>query len=476
MYGGDEICSLVFDIGSLNGRYGYAGEDTPRNVFQNNIGVPQDLNINNDVKSIDINQDIEMTSGNDKQSIKRSCNDNGCLFGEHELRYCKKNTRVLNPINNNGYIDNLELFEMLLNNVYSKSFKVDSRDHPILFSEPAIHNKNNRMNLAQLMFEKFDVPAMFVAKSPVLSAFSSGRSTCLVFDSGHNTTTATPVNDGYALNKSLIKYDIGGNNLSNELYDIVINQKKIIESIVPHYKFHKIDKLLDINDEDANIAVNNNESQNCYTFETVYLNEEEHKFKSLIDPSYERYCISEIVRDMKENILYLNEENIGGCNIVNYKPCSYELPDGQIVELKEERYLILEKLFNSSFTNNNSNININNSNNNYSVGFNGFHTMINDAINKSDIDIKKELFANIFVTGGNTLFNNFSERLQKQIINTAPPNVKVKMLVHPTPSERKFSAWIGGSILSSLGTFHQMWFSKQEYEEHGSVLIERKCA
>jgi actin-like protein 6A len=50
--------------------------------------------------------------------------------------------------------------------------------------------------------------------------------------------------------------------------------------------------------------------------------------------------------------------------------------------------------------------------------------------------------------------------------------VKVKVL---GCSERKFSPWVGGSILSSLGSFQQMWMSKQEYEEHGAIMIERKC-
>ena len=102
--------------------------------------------------------------------------------------------------------------------------------------------------------------------------------------------------------------------------------------------------------------------------------------------------------------------------------------------------------------------------------------MIIDAITKSDLDIRKDLFSNVFLTGGNTLFAGFSDKVQKQLSNTAPQNIRTKVIVHPTNSERRFSTWLGGSILSSLGTFHQMWFSRQEYEEHGSILVERKCA
>lgn len=107
--------------------------------------------------------------------------------------------------------------------------------------------------------------------------------------------------------------------------------------------------------------------------------------------------------------------------------------------------------------------------------FSGVQRMVVDAIVKSDLDIRKELYNNIVVAGGNTLFNGFTEKLQKVVPEIAPQNVKVKVIAH-TPGERKFCAWIGGSILSSLGSFQQMWMSKQEFEEHGPIMIERKCA
>lgn len=102
--------------------------------------------------------------------------------------------------------------------------------------------------------------------------------------------------------------------------------------------------------------------------------------------------------------------------------------------------------------------------------------MIVDTINKGDLDIRRDMFANILCVGGNTLFPGFAERVQRQILNNIQQNIKVKVITHLTNLERRFSSWIGGSILSSLGTFHQLWLSKQEYEEHGAIIIERKCA
>jgi len=238
-----------------------------------------------------------------------------------------------------------------------------------------------------------------------------------------------PVHDGYALQKAMIKFDIAGNYLTNELLKIVENTKEI--KIVPHYKFIK-----------------NSLQEN--QFVTEYLQ----NIKD--DPSFEYFWKKEIVRDMKEIVCNVSEDAGSPSESI-----SYELPDGKFVELSNEKFSLLERLFHSI-----KDVN----------GFHGYHQMILDAISKTDLDVRKEMYMNIFVCGGNSLFNNFSERLQKQLYNTTSQNLKLKVILHPSSSERKFSSWIGGSILSSLGTFHQLWLSKIEYEEHGAMIIERKCA
>ena len=401
MYCGDEISSLVFDIGSFNSRFGYSGEDSPKYVFQSQVG---------------------------------NYNNTNYFIGEHELRYYKPDVKVSSPINNQGYIENQETFELMINHVYSKSLKIESKEHPVLFSEPGIHNKENRSLLCQIMFEKFEIPAIFVCKNPVLSAFSCGRSTCLVFDSGSNSTWASPVHDGYVLYKTQLKNDIAGNYISNEVSKLIHNKNV---KVVPHYKFTKEPK-----EDDEN------------SFTTKYLD-----IPPQQDSSYELFWIKENIRDVKESILSFSDESFLLGNKEMISPYLYELPDGTNINFGNERFAIQEKLFSQS-----------------NPGFNGYHSMVIDSINKGDVDIKKEMYSSIFVCGGNTLFQGFPEYLQNQIMKYAPSNIKIKVLTHPSPTERKFSSWIGGSILSSLGTFHQIWFSKQEYEEHGPVLIERKCA
>lgn len=77
-----------------------------------------------------------------------------------------------------------------------------------------------------------------------------------------------------------------------------------------------------------------------------------------------------------------------------------------------------------------------------------------------DIDLRKDLYSNIILSGGTTLFDGLPERLSKEVVNLAPSNMKIKIVA---PHDRKFSTWIGGSILSSLSDFQTKWITKEEY-------------
>ena len=102
----------------------------------------------------------------------------------------------------------------------------------------------------------------------------------------------------------------------------------------------------------------------------------------------------------------------------------------------------------------------------------GLQEMVNNSIMKCDVDIRKDLYSNIVLSGGTTMFPGIADRMQKEITALAPPTMKVKVIA---PPERKYSVWIGGSILASLSTFQQMWISKQEYDESGPNIVHRKC-
>ena len=103
----------------------------------------------------------------------------------------------------------------------------------------------------------------------------------------------------------------------------------------------------------------------------------------------------------------------------------------------------------------------------------GVHEAINKSIRKCDVDIRRDLYRKIILSGGTTMFPSLVERLKKEMFYLIPHiEIFIKVIA---PAERKLSVWIGGSILASLSTFQQMWVSKQEYDETGPSIVHRKC-
>lgn len=100
--------------------------------------------------------------------------------------------------------------------------------------------------------------------------------------------------------------------------------------------------------------------------------------------------------------------------------------------------------------------------------------MVSAALNAVDVEIRPVLLSQVVLTGGGSLVEKMAERIQSEL-SAMFPNPRVRVHTTTAATDRKYGAWIGGSVLASLGTFHQMWVSKKEYEEHGAGIVEKRC-
>lgn len=163
----------------------------------------------------------------------------------------------------------------------------------------------------------------------------------------------------------------------------------------------------------------------------------------------------EIVRLIKEKTCYISlyptkeaKENSG-------RSVDFILPDGKPIKLGNERFCAPEILFNPEI---------------YGLEYPGLPQVIMDSIAKTDLDLRASLYKNIVLSGGSTMFKGFGDRMLQELRRNGPKDLKI---VITAPPERKFSTWIGGSILASLSTFKKMMISLEEYRDDPKVLHTR---
>lgn len=188
--------------------------------------------------------------------------------------------------------------------------------------------------------------------------------------------------------------------------------------------------------------------------------------------SYKRYSQMIIANDFKEAVCRVPDTNFDETAYSNIPTTPYELPDGQIIEIGADRFKFPDLMFNPSLLQMMPHME---KLDNLGHSLRGLPQMVIESINKCDVDIRRELFSSILLAGGTASMQQMKERLEKDLMEEAPQAARVKVLASGNAIERRFSVWIGGSILASLGSFQQMWFSKAEYEEHGASYIQRKC-
>lgn len=410
---GDDVGSLVFDIGSNSFRVGFAGEDIPKADFPTAVGV------------------VEGEGG--EQSEKKY------FFDTVNINVPRKNMEMVSCLKE-GMVEDWDLFEKQLDCIYTSYIRSQSEYHPVLMSEPAWNTRQKRERITELMFEKYNLPAFFLAKNAVLSVYANGRTSGLVLDSGATLTSAVPVYDGYVIQQGIIKSPLAGEFVLMESCRML---EEMEVEVVPPYLVAEKEPVLE--EEPAEWKRKEGVPE--------------------VTKSFKSFSKKAVLRDFASQTLQVTDQPFDESMVENLLSHNFEFPNGYNHLFGPERFTIPEKLFDPSTI----------------KDMNGGNSMLSmshvvaTSIGFCDIDIKPSLYNNVIVVGGNTLINGFIERLTRDLSAKSPPSMKLKVISSPIASERKFSSWIGGSILGSMGSFQHMWISRQEYEEGGKACVEKKC-
>ena len=505
VYGGDEINAIVLDPGSYHTRIGYAGDDFPKIITPSYYGYFGEDSTNGDAHAKDTSEDGSGATAGDttaNSGLKDGDGETGetkpipkselkinrsrkLIFGD-SIDVPRPNFNVKPILKDSVIVDwdsAIQQYEHYFDNV----LKVQYPEQPILITEPIWSEPRYRQRLIEGFYENFKFPALYLAKTPTCVSFQQGRPNCLIVDVGHDSVSITPVVDGISLLKHSVRTHYGGQFLNDQIEDLVLSKSITVE---PTYK---------VKTKTATI----------YPQDAVYTTKQ---FDG-ITQSFEEYQKQRIWHEFKETVLEVPEKSLVAPNIQQqtqlkefYNQDShkrlFEFPTGQSLELGIERYQIAESIldpsqvkftqdkFHDKYPHENGELTLKNNYEEYrpikrrknesaqstpllteptkskASNVRGLAQLITYTLLTIDIDLRASIAHNIIVTGGLSLMSQLTERLYNELSNTNP-GLKIRLHAVGNSTERFNQAWIGGSVLASLGTFHQMWVSKEEYEEVG---------
>jgi len=300
-----------------------------------------------------------------------------------------------------GVVYGWDDMEKLLHHTFYEGLRVAPEEVAVLLSMPPNNPKANSERMVQMMFETFNVTALRLEAAPVLALFASGKTTGTVVLLGDDCAHVVSIYEGFALPHTLQSCNLlSGRQLTDFAMKIM--------------------------------------TERGYSFTTT--------------------AERDIVLDIKEKLCFVAPDFDEAMRraLSGESDGSYELPDGQVVVIGNERFRVPEVLFAPAMV---------------GLEVDGIQSMTFKSIMSCDVDIRKDLFSNILVSGGSSRFPGLPERLQLELLRMAPSSMRVRV---EAPADQKYGPWIGGSILAECNPPPNGWISKKEYNEAGPSIVHSK--
>jgi actin-related protein len=358
----------------------------------------------------------------------------------------------------------------------------DSRvTHPILVVAPGYthsvgssrvdgekRSQKQLVEMTERMMESLECGALFIAPTAMLAAFAHGRQTGTVVDIGASGCRVTPVVDGLLLYNAQRRNGRGGDWLGNVQYRALSGPQAQRQNDNGHGTVLLRSRY--------QVGIRNNNGATA------------------VNPIFHRWAIQDLMYEMRTSgcmnlspttsptvstPLFHQDDNVMEVDSGGGEPAKhYELPDGTLVDLSTQTGKDLcrlpELLFADStpFTDHGTTTVVHPVYGEHpTLSAAPLHQLVHEALSAvADIDVRKELASHIIVTGSVSLTPQLDRRLSHELAKLC----KSRVIFNKHNVERQCAAWIGGSILTSLGSFQQLWLSRAEYDEYGAYLASQR--
>jgi len=397
--------AVVIDNGTGYTKLGYAGNTEPQHIIPSCIAVKESARVGTKVAT--------------------GVSDLDFFIGDEALE--TPNYTVKWPIRH-GVVDDWDLMERFWEQTVFKYLRAEPEDHYFLLTEPPLNTPENREYTAEIMFETFNVPGLYIAVQAVLALAASWTSrqvgertlTGTVIDSGDGVTHVIPVAEGYVIGSCIKHIPIAGRDITYFIQQL-LREREV--GIPPEQSLETAKAI---------------KERYCYVCPDIV--KEFHKYDSDPQKWIKKY------------------ESL---NSITKQPFS--------VDVGYERFLGPEIFFHPEFSNADFTLPIS--------------EIVDDVIQSCPIDSRRPLYKNIVLSGGSTMFRDFGRKLQRDIKRTVdarlkqhedlsegrikPKPIDVQVITHQM---QRYAVWFGGSMLASTPEFYQVCHTKADYDEYGASI------